>query len=171
MSERNEKGQYVEGNLTQFKDGNEAASKYKEEYCEAIIAFFSKPSTRLEYKERYRDGEVIERTPIIVAEEFPTIELFAESIGVHHETLRNWAQSHPRFRVAYQRARNIQLGKLANNAMTGLYNPKFAIFFAENNFDMTEKAQVDNKVQHIGLDEDTKRLLENAYKRLGHDEL
>ncbi len=172
-TKRNSKGQFTKGNKvgeeTRFQKENAAATKYKEEYCEQIIEFFSQPSTRIEYKETYFKGELSSKTPIVVPNDYPTFEMFAAKIGVTTDTLRNWAEEHPRFRLCYARAKEIQLGKLTSNAMIGLYNPLYAKFEAVNNHGQKDKQEVDTNVSGgvaTELDERTRALIERVEKRL-----
>ena len=170
---RNAKGQFTKGNdigkKTRFEKDNEIACKYKEEYCEQLIEYFSQPSTRVEYKETYFKGELSSRTPILLPNEYPTFEMFAAKIGVTTETLRNWCNDHPRFKDSYARAKELQLAKLTSNAMTGLYNPLYAKFEAVNNHNKKDKQEVDTNLSGgvaTVLDDKTKALIERVGKRL-----
>lgn len=177
VKKRNSKGQFVKGNTigeeTRFERENAAATKYKEEYCQQLIDYFSKPATRVEYKETYFKGELSSRTPIVVPEEYPTFEMFAAKIGVTTDTLRNWCEDHPRFRYYYARAKEIQLGKLTSNAITGLYNPVYAKFEAVNNHNQKDKQEVETSVSGslgVPMDDKTRALIERVEKRLSATE-
>ncbi len=74
---------------------------------------------------------------------YPTFELFAETIGVTAETVRNWTESHPRFRDIYARCKNIQKGKLISGGLSGLFNPQIVKFVAVNNHGMKDKVETD----------------------------
>ena len=103
------------GKETRFQPGNTDSSKYKEEYCEQIINYY-----------RSYKG-------------YPTTELFADSIGVVTDTLRNWAEKHPRFRLAYQRALEIQRGKLIEGGLLNTFNPAIVKFVAVNCHGMSDR--------------------------------
>ncbi len=172
-TKRNKKGQFVKGNSvgkeTRFEKENAAACKYKDEYCEMLIEYFSQPATRIEYKETYFKGELSSRTPIVVPNEYPTFEMFAAKIGVTTRTLQNWCEESPRFSFYYARAKEIQLGKLTSNAIMGLYNPLYAKFEAVNNHGQKDKQEVDTNVSGgvaTELDERTRALIERVEKRL-----
>ena len=174
---RNSKGQFVKGNDigkdTRFEKENTAACKYKDEYCDMLIDYFNQPSTRVEYKETYYKGELSSRTPIIVPNEYPTFEMFAAKIGVTTKTLQNWCKENARFSFYYERAKEIQLGKLTSNAIMGLYNPLYAKFEAVNNHNKKDKSEVDTNVSggvETELDERTRALIERVEKRLNHGE-
>lgn len=107
-----------------FENGNTAASKYKADYCEQMLAFF-------------KDEDC----------DYPTFELFAETIGVTNDTLLNWREKYPRFRNIYARCKNIQKGRTVAGGMTGRYNPQIVKFMAINNFGMVEKVESDNSVR------------------------
>lgn len=148
---RDERGRFTKGHKFSenqlFEKENAAACKYKPEYADRLIEYFSQPPTRVEYLERYdKEGNVIEKKPMIVPNEYPTFEGFAMSIGVHTDTLRNWCEISQRFRHCYARAREMQRGKLITNTLSGFYNPQFAKFEAINNHGMTEKTQQDTSL-------------------------
>lgn len=172
---RNARGQFVKGNRvgaeTRFKKGNDAACKYKEEYCEQLIEFFSGPDTEVHYKEVFdRQGNVVSRTSIVMAAEYPTFERFAAKIGVTTQTLLEWCQRYPRFLSCYARAKELQLGKLTSNALRGLYNPIYAKFEAVNNHNQKDKQEVDANVSGVVLDDKTRALIERVERRLHGEE-
>lgn len=107
-----------------FKSGNSVASKYRTEFSDMMLEYFNR-----------------------CGEDYPTFELFAESIGVTNDTLLNWREKYSRFRNAYARCKNIQKGKTISGAMVGKYNPQFAKFMAVNNFGMVEKSESDSSVK------------------------
>lgn len=170
---RNAKGQFVKGNKigeeTRFQKENEAACKYKEEYCDKLMEFFNQPDVDIQYKEVFdKQGNVVARTPIMLPAAYPTFELFAASISVTTGTLKNWCEQHARFKDCYARAKEIQLGKLTSNALRGLYNPIYAKFEAVNNHNQKDKQEVETSVSGVGLDDKTRALIERVERRL-HD--
>ena len=173
---RKANGQFEKGNEvgkeTRFKKNNSAACKYKDEYCDKLIQFFDRPNTRIEYKETYYKGELTSRIPILLPEEYPTFELFAAELGVTTGTLKNWCKEYPRFADCYARAKEIQLGKLTTNAVTGLYNPVYAKFEAVNNHNQKDKSEVDTKVSGnvANIDPKVLALIEKVNKRLQNAE-
>ena len=127
MEGRDEKGRFIAG--------NQAAVKYDEKYCDAIIEYFSvEPMTLY----TGADG-----TPRVMPCRYPTFERFAANIGVDHETLTEWTKKYPRFRAAHARAMAMQRDILVCNAMTGAYNPNFAKFVASCTHGMVERTAVD----------------------------
>lgn len=106
-----------------FAIGNRITAKYKNEYCEMMLLYFR--------------NEMI----------YPTFELFADSIGVTNDTLLNWREKYARFRVAYDRCKNIQKGRTISGGLTGKYNPQIVKFMAINNFGMAEKSEHDSTVR------------------------
>lgn len=117
-----EKGNEI-GEETRFQAGNNVHNKYKDEYCQGMIEFF-------------RNDEV-----------YPSFELYADSIDVSDETLRNWCKTHPEFGTAYQRCQNIQKGKLITGALAGRLNPTFSQFVAKNCHGMKDKTESDSTVK------------------------
>ena len=167
---RNERGQFVKGNEigkeTRVKKGETLSLKYKEEYCTKLLEYFSKPSTRVEYKKTYVKGELSSETPILLPEEYPTFELFAASIGVSVRALADWRDKYPQFADAYARAKEIQLGKLTSCAVMGLYNPLYAKFEAVNNHNQKDKSEVETNVSAV--DEKTLALIQRVEARLSN---
>lgn len=130
-------GQYAKGRKPDWSppEGNDYASKYKEEYCEAIVEYFSKPPY-----ETYTDENGREYVRPCA---YPTFEGFAASIGVIAETMRCWCDKYERFRYSYQRAQDLQKKILLTNGLSGAYNPAFAKFVASCTMGMVEKSAVD----------------------------
>ena len=110
------------GRRTRFKNGNGAAVKYDEKYCDDIVEFFNG------------------------YEKYPTFERFAEKINVVAETLANWAAKHPRFKCAYDRAKNIQKARLIEGGLEGIYNARVVKLVALNDHGYKEKVEADTTV-------------------------
>ena len=119
-----EDGQFKKGNTvgaaTRFATGNKLSEKYREEYCDKMLAYF-------------RDEK----------EKYPTFELFADSIGVHANTLMGWQESHPRFGAVYAHCKAIQKGKLIRGGVLGVFNPAVVKFVATNCHGMSDKVEND----------------------------
>ena len=122
-----EDGQFKKGNTvgaaTRFATGNKLSEKYREEYCDKMLAYF-------------RDEK----------EKYPTFELFADSIGVHANTLMGWQESHPRFGAVYAHCKAIQKGKLIRGGVLGVFNPAVVKFVATNCHGMSDKVESDQKM-------------------------
>lgn len=102
----------------EWREHSGRPSKYKEEYCRKIIEHFN---IDFYTKKELRDGTT-EMRPC----DFPSMEGFAYSVGVHRETLRNWAKNYPAFDHAYKMALDRQEEILMVNGLHGNYNPSFA---------------------------------------------
>lgn len=117
-------------------------SKYEERFCDEIIAYFDRSRTKeveKSYTTKNGTNTVIEVAP----EELPLLQDFAHSIGVSHKTMLEWCEKHQEFGKAYARAKELQEGFVIQNAMTGRYNPQFAIFMGKNMFRWTDKSEQD----------------------------
>ena len=141
---RSSNGRFAKGNdigkSTRFDKDNTDAVKYRKEYADELVAYFDKPATRIEYEEKYdSNGNVTAKRPIVVPNDYPTFESFAQKIGVCLTTLENWAKRYRRFGDAYERARELQRNNLIINALGGRYNPLFAKFVAMNCHGMSDK--------------------------------
>lgn len=119
-------------------------TKYKKEYCEQIIEFFSRPPyEEIEVRHHNKDGKVykteIKRKP----NDLPFLFEFAREIGVSDRTLERWAKRNSEFCRAYKEAKELQKAFLITNGLLGLYNPTFAIFTAKNITDMRDKKNIE----------------------------
>ena len=113
-----------------------APTKYKPEYCQQIIEFFSRSPTKSATKTfTTKKGTVIEE-PIELPNDIPFIAEFGRSIGVHHSVLDKWAKHYKDFGLALSHAKELQKEFLIKNAVTGRYNSNFSIFTATNITDM-----------------------------------
>jgi len=123
-------------------------TKYKPEYCQAIIDYFDIPATYIAKKTMITKtgNEITEE--IERANNLPTIEGFAKSLEVMTETIVNWTKSNEEFFTAYTRAKEMQKDILIQNGIKGLYNPQFTQFVATNCTDMRIKSEV----AHTGAD-------------------
>lgn len=103
-------------------------TKYKPEYCQEIIDFFSV----FPYNEK--EGKM-------VANQLPFLSAFARDIGVCHDTLIEWTKIHEEFSESYKNAKELQKEFLITNGLLGLYNPTAFIFTAKNITDMRDKQE------------------------------
>ncbi len=123
-----------------------APTKFKPEYCEKLIKFFSTEPYR--EKETFHSGKNGQSwsTYEDVANDLPTFERFAVNIGVDTDTLLEWSkdpEKYPGFSVAYKRAKHLQKDILLTNGLRGLYSQPFAIFTAKNITDMRDRVEQD----------------------------
>ena len=127
------------------KNKGGAPTKYKEEYCEEIIEYFRVPPEIVEYKrEYYQNGNLKSEYPIVRGNEFPTFQGFADKIGVHYDTLKEWYSIHEEFSEAYMRAKQLQEKIWLTNGMNNLYNSQFAQFFGKNCLGYKDKQEVEH---------------------------
>lgn len=117
--------------------------KYKPEYCQEIIKFFSSnPYDIIEGKVKVND--------------LPTFEKFAVNIDVCVDSLHEWKKRYKEFFEAYKKAQQLQKNFLITNALLGNYNSTFAIFTAKNITDMRDV--IENK--NINYNKDLNNLTE-----------
>lgn len=144
MEEKKKVGKNKSGKFTKGNTYGSGASpgKYKKEYAEKLVEYFSIPKMVTFWKRKYyEDGRVKEEEPITTPPIYPTFEGFAKTIGVTSRTLLNWREKYPSFNDAYERALDMQKDILITNSLGGLYNGKFAQFIASSQFDMVEKSE------------------------------
>ncbi len=148
---------------TKKKSKGGRPTKYKPEYCAALIAFFSGPPNRKEVMEVSTNDTVNSKGGTsrfkkekyqLVPNDPPFFEDFAKSIDVSDDSIVNWAKKFPEFLVAYNRAKFLQKRFLIINGLAGCYPPASYIFTAKNVTDMRDKQEVDTTktVEFKGLD-------------------
>ena len=139
-SGRNKSGEFTKGN--NFAKGRRSPGKYKAEYAELLIEYFTVPKAEPFWKRKYySNGKVKEEEPIVFPPIYPTFEGFAGKIGVTSRTLENWREKYPKFKKAYEKALDLQKDVLIVNGLGGQYNGNFAKFIASAQFGMTEKSE------------------------------
>jgi len=158
---------------TKKKPANKAAAKpakkgrptdYRPEYCQQIIDFFNVPATKvLKTKELDKSGELVE-TERTVANDLPILAAFCCLLGVHRDTLHEWATRHPEFSDAVKKAKEHQERILVANGMQGYYDKTFAIFTAKNLIGWRDKLEIDAKVD-LGLADAMREARERATNR------
>lgn len=102
--------------------------RYRPEFCERLLAFFDIPAFRVTEVMK-RDGSV---SLVETAAELPTFAAFAKSLGTTCAVLEAWEKTHPAFRAAAQKARDLQSNILIQNSLRGNYSASFAVFTAKN---------------------------------------
>jgi hypothetical protein len=114
-------------------------TKYRAEYCTAILEYFNIPATTTAKITRItkRGTEIVD---VETANPLPTIEGFAKKIGVSKQSVITWTQEHPAFLDAYTRAKTSQKEILVQNGLMGRYCEGFAKFVAINCTDMVDKS-------------------------------
>lgn len=131
-------------------------TKYDPKYCEELLAFFDVDPWTLEEKVMTRrDGSEVSEA-VRLPTRLPTFERFAHKIGVHVDTMIEWANKkdeagnlvHPEFSEAYKRAKQLQKDLLVENGLQGLYNTPWSIFLAKNITDLRDKQEH----EHTGKD-------------------
>lgn len=135
-------------------------TKYKPEYCQQIIEFFSSPLTKIIKQTRItKNGSQIIQE-IESPEKIPTKERFAHIIDVNTDTLIEWTKEWPEFSEAYIRAGELQRDFLVQNTLPGRYDSRFAQFFAQNCCGMKQESSV--KID--GLEDALKAISERKAK-------
>lgn len=119
--------------------------KYKKEYCQKIVEYFTKEPQQVEYKREYfNNGALKSEYPIVMPAQFPTFQGFADEIGVHIDTLHEWREQYKEFSEAYARAKQLQEKIWLINGMSGLYNAQFAQFFGKNCLGYKDKTELEH---------------------------
>ena len=117
-------------------------TKYKPEYCESIINYFTVQPQQTVYKKTYfADGQLKSEEPIVLPEQLPTFQKFADMLGVTVSTLWEWDKGYKEFSKAYARAKQLQEHIWLVNGMSNLYNAQFAQFFGKNCLGYKDKTE------------------------------
>ncbi len=128
-------------------------SKYKNEYVAQLIEHFNVSPFDVLTGD---DGKPLLNKagqPLMKACEFPTKESFACEIGVHRDTLHEWANArdgegdstvlrYPEFSDAYKRAEMFQYKILTQCGLAGVFQGNFAIFTAKNVLGMRDTVDI-----------------------------
>ena len=130
-------------------------SKYKEEYCQMMIDYFSVEPTEMRLDtEVVESGEIGDHAEVIRKKsttkekgvQFPTFVRFALKIGVTDNTLQHWCKDNPEFLRAYDSCRELQEDCWKINSLNGTYNPTFAQFLGKNVYGYKDRTEVDQNV-------------------------
>lgn len=137
---------------------NGRPTKYKEEYCKQIIEFFNRPLWEKKKISILDRGRMVLKD-VEVPCQLPTIERFALNLGVHKDTVYEWAKEHKNFSDALCVAKQAQQEILIQHGLNGHYKEGFAKFVAVNFTDMKEKVQQEiNSQMNIVIDSDDSNL-------------
>ena len=128
--------------MEENKNPNGRPSKYKEEYCQQLLDYFS-----IEHFKENGKGE-----------EFPMFIGFARSLKVNIDTLHEWRKVHPSFSEAYKTAKSFQEHMLVNNSLLNRYNPYFAQFILKNGHGYRDKQEIEQTVQEIKINKQDETL-------------
>lgn len=107
-------------------------TKYKPEYCQQLIDYFSIEPLEIIREQEITDTEGGKYISRRLPQRFPWFEGFARKIGVHRNTLKNWCNEHPEFAEAYETAKDLQREFLVDIGLSGATSASFAIFTMKN---------------------------------------
>lgn len=107
-------------------------TKYKPEYCQQLIDYFSIEPLEIIREQEITDTEGGKYISRRLPRRFPWFEGFARKIGVHRNTLKNWCAEHPEFAEAYETAKDLQREFLVDIGLSGATSASFAIFTMKN---------------------------------------
>lgn len=107
-------------------------TKYKSEYCQQLIDYFSIEPLEIIREQEITGAEGGKYVSRRLPQRFPWFEGFARKIGVHRNTLKNWCAEHPEFAEAYETAKDLQREFIVDVALSGAAPPSFAIFTMKN---------------------------------------
>lgn len=126
-----------------------APTLYRPEYCERLIEFFDKPSTKVMTKTvTLKSGTVIEEE--YDAPEKPShVVDFCIEIGIRTPTFYEWIAKYPQFASAYAHSKAFLERNIVDNALLNNYNAGFASLVAKNWLGWTDKQDVTSGGERI----------------------
>lgn len=123
-------------------------TKYKSEYCQALVDFFGQdPYEEREIEHYGKDGEVKWADIKLMPRKLPSLVDFAKSIKVGISTVYDWINpKHASYQKEFSetfthKAKKLQKWALIQGGLMGVYNPAFAKFVAVNISDMRDKQE------------------------------
>lgn len=122
-------------------------TKYDASICDKVRTYFNRAPYETTVRTITRkDGSTVQEE-VRIAAELPTLAGLACLLGVHRDTLNEWAREYPEFSDAVKAGKAHQERILVTNGLTGLYEGAFGIFTAKNILGWRDKLA-------IGGDED-----------------
>ena len=124
-------------------------TKYRKEYCEMIIEYFTVDFEKTHTK------TITTKTGAVIEEEvpnvplFPTLAGFCRQIQCSKENIAEWAHKHREFSRAVALVKAMGEEILVRYALTGDYDSNFARFVAINYTDMVDKSNLDVRLPDL----------------------
>jgi hypothetical protein len=131
-------------------------SEYRPEFVAELISYFDIEVQRVvDVDVVDKDGKTRTEQKLVV-NTFPTLTRFAAKIGVTRQTLHDWATEkdqagalkRPEFSYAYARARDAQESLLVEGGMSGVYEPRFAVFATKNLAGWKDQVETTGEITH-----------------------
>ncbi len=141
--------------------------EFKEEYIEKAEKYLKACKDR-EAKFHKTSGVRSDTYERLIKVKLPTIEGFAEYIGVSRKSLYNWEKTYPLFASALERIRTAQLTRLINKGLSGDYNPIIAKLILSSNHGMKDRVDEtsdDKPINNTFNDEQVDRIAERIARR------
>jgi hypothetical protein len=156
------------------KRGRGRPTTYKPEYCEMIVDFFERmvdaPDRDVLATVSFTDDAtkgISKKTEVRrICAELPTLEKFADSIGVTTEHLDNWAKANPDFYDARARAKQKTFLMLLDGMINRRYDTQAAIFVAKNITWMREKNEVEISTAQVSDQPELAQLTESQLQKI-----
>lgn len=101
--------------------GEGAPSKYRPEYCQSIVEYFSLPVSWVPHQTKNMEMKVA------IVDKLPTFERYAANLGVTYRTLDFWQDAHPDFKEAYAIAKSLQKAFILELSAAGVGNNNMAL--------------------------------------------
>jgi len=151
-----------------FEKGNKITSKYNSSYIEKVDKYlkWSKDRSIKVLKQRSNEkGYEIFESKLQV--KLPTLVGFAKYVGVVENTITNWRNAYPEFKVASDKIIGEQRQKLIDSGLSGAYNSTIAKLILSSNHGMKERVDNTTKDESVNNfnDEQINRIAERIVER------
>lgn len=118
-------------------------SKYDPKFCAKVREYID--DCQDQETERVKsEGDKTTTYELGVSVNLPMIEGFATYLGVHKDTIYEWAQHYPNFSDALDEIMVEQKKRLLNNGLSNIYNPLITKLVLSANHGMREKQEIDH---------------------------
>jgi hypothetical protein len=123
-------------------------TKYKPEYCKALVDFFDvEINIFKDVSSTNKDGSTKEWTEE-EASPLPTFLKFAKSISVSYDILLDWEKKYIQFHHAYNTAKELQKHFIIENTLRNNYQGYFAGLMMKNMHGWRDKTELESTVNH-----------------------
>ena len=158
--------------LTKEQKKSGRPTKYKPEYCQDMIDYFSIDPFYIVEREvnaSGKDGIYVKEVKYDkIANQLPTFARYAQKHDLDVTTLLLWCDKHPEFSKAYKRCKSLQRDIMIANGMAGLYQSNFTVFAMKNMHNWTDKTEVSHEGK-FSLEGALTKTIEDNTKAIEHN--
>jgi hypothetical protein len=113
-------------------------NEFKESYIQAVDEYLQ-ICTDEEVQRIKTDGTKSITYEFGIKVKLPSIEGFADFIGVARSSIYEWEKAHDEFKIALDKIRSVQKQRLINNGLAGVYSPVITKLILSSDHGMRER--------------------------------